>query len=820
MKISYNWLKNYIQGIPDPETIASLLTESGLEVEGLEKIETIKGGLAGVITGKVLTCEKHPDSDHLSITTVDTGHGQPLSVVCGAANVAAGQIVMVATIGTTLYMNGEALTIKKSKIRGVASEGMICAEDELGIGTSHAGIMVLDPSVKPGIPAKEFFNIKDDYVFEIGLTPNRTDATAHFGVAREIVACMKSHHPEIETYLVKPTVDAFISESNELDIEVIVENSVACPRYSGLTISGITVTESPGWLKDYLLAIGQRPINNIVDITNFVLMETGQPLHAFDADYIKGNKVVVRNLKEGTPFVTLDGVERKLSANDLMICNESEGMCIAGVFGGQKSGVTENTTKIFLESACFSPSSIRKTGRYHVLHTDASFRFERGTDPNITVYALKRAALLIKEIAGGKITSGIKDIHTSEFKPAEIIFNYNNAARLIGKSIPVAKIHSILKSLDYNILSSEESAVTVTVPTYRVDVTREVDIIEDLLRIYGYNNVEFSEELHTSLSYANKPDPERIQELISDMLSAGGFSEIMNNSLTTSRYSNDFQELSPEKSVHVVNPLSKELDAMRQSLLFGALETIIRNQNHKVTDLKIYEFGKIYQYNPEFKDSADITKCYSERLQLGISVCGNRERENWEKDSRKAGIFFLRSKIDQVFRKLGLDTEKLKYQPFESEIFAFGLEINYKKERIARAGQISHKLLKYFDIKQEVSYAEIEWNTLIKLHANTKFEYAGIPKFPSVRRDLALLLNKKVSFKEIESLAYQTETRLLKNVGLFDIYEGEKIGLDKKSYAVSFILRDEEKTLTDEQVDKTMDKLIKAFTDKLEAQIR
>lgn len=820
MKISYNWLKNYIPTIPAPDVVAALLTESGLEVEAIEPIEQLKGGLAGVVTGQVLTCEKHPDSDHLSLTTVDVGAANPLPIVCGAPNVAAGQKVLVATVGTTLELNGQSIVIKKAKIRGVPSEGMICAEDELGIGTSHAGIMVLDPETKVGVPAKEFLGLKEDFVFEIGLTPNRTDATSHIGVAREIVACIKSHYPEQSIELIRPTVEPFTIDNTDLDIEVIVENSDACPRYSGLTISGVKVAESPEWLKTYLTAIGQRPINNIVDITNFVLMETGQPLHAFDAAEIAGNKILVRNLPESTPFVTLDGVERKLSYNDLMICNQTEGMCIAGVFGGQKSGVTEKTTDIFLESACFSSTSIRKTGRLHMLHTDASFRFERGSDPNITIYALKRAALLIKEIAGGQISSSIKDVKIQDFKPTEVVYNFRNASRLIGKEIQTEKVVSILKSLEYEILHICSESVTVAVPTYRVDVTREADVIEDVLRIYGYNNVAFSEELHTSLSYASKPDPEQAQSILSDMLSSAGFSEIMNNSLTTSRYVADFPALGSERAVHIVNPLSKELDVMRQSLLFGVLETIIRNQNQKVTDVKVYEFGKVYAYNPVFKESGDVTKTYQETKYLGMAVCGNLNRESWNKDTQKAGFYFLRSKMEQVFKKMGLDVSKLKFQELENDLFAYGLTLLYRKEPVAMIGQVAPKLLKYFDIKQEVAYAEIDWNVLIKIHATTKFKYESLPKFPPVRRDLALLVSKSIKFSEVESLALQTETKLLKKVGLFDIYEGEKIGTDKKSYAVSFILRDDEKTLTDEQVDKTMDRLLKAFREKLGAELR
>ncbi len=820
MKISYNWLKNYIPTIPAPDVVAALLTESGLEVEAIEPIEQLKGGLAGVVTGQVLTCEKHPDSDHLSLTTVDVGAANPLPIVCGAPNVAAGQKVLVATVGTTLEMNGQSIVIKKAKIRGVPSEGMICAEDELGIGTSHAGIMVLAPETKVGVPAKEFLGLKEDFVFEIGLTPNRTDATSHIGVAREIVACIKSHYPEQSIELIRPTVEPFTIDNTSLDIEVIVENLDACPRYSGLTISGVKVAESPEWLKTYLTAIGQRPINNIVDITNFVLMETGQPLHAFDAAEIAGNKILVRNLPDGTPFVTLDGIDRKLSLNDLMICNQTEGMCIAGVFGGQKSGVSEKTTDIFLESACFSSTSIRKTGRLHMLHTDASFRFERGSDPNMTIYALKRAALLIKEIAGGQVSSSIKDVKIQDFKPIEVVYNFKNASRLIGKEIQTEKVVSILKSLEYEILHTCSESVTVAVPTYRVDVTREADVIEDVLRIYGYNNVAFSEELHTSLSYASKPDPEQAQSILSDMLSSAGFSEIMNNSLTTSRYVNDFPALGTEKTVHIVNPLSKELDVMRQSLLFGVLETIIRNQNQKVSDVKIYEFGKVYGYNQQLKESGDVTKTYQETKYLGLAVCGSLNRESWNKDTQKAGFYFLRSKMEQVFKKMGLDVSKLKFQELENDLFAYGLILLYRKEPVAMIGQLAAKLLKYFDIKQEVAYAEIDWNVLLKIHATTKFKYESLPKFPPVRRDLALLVSKSIKFSEIESLALQTETKLLKKVGLFDIFEGEKIGAEKKSYAVSFILRDDEKTLTDEQVDKTMERLLKAFREKLGAELR
>ncbi len=822
MKISYNWLKRYLTCELSPRVMAELLTESGLEVEALEKVETVRGGLKGVVVGEVLTCEKHPDADHLSLTTVNIGNGQILPIVCGAPNVAAGQKVLVATVGTSLYFHGkeEPLIIKKAKIRGAVSEGMICAEDELGIGTSHEGIMVLSPDAPVGMEAAQYLNLKEDWVFEIGLTPNRTDATSHLGVARDLYASIKTRRPDVEVYLQKPSVENFQIDNHDLEIRVELPQPYACFRYAGITISDVRVGESPEWLKELLMAIGIRPINNVVDATNFILMETGQPLHAFDADKIKGQKVIVKTLNEGTPFVTLDGVERKLSSNDLMICNVEEPMCIGGVFGGLNSGVTESTVNIFLESACFNPSFIRKTSRRHQLFTDASFRFERGSDPEIILYALKRVALLIKELAGGKLSSDIVDVYPQPTQPAEVTLRFKQLKRLVGAEIPEKTVANILTHLEYGIIEETSDYLKVKVPTCRVDVTREADVIEDVLRIYGYNNISFTEELHASLSYSTYPEPEQVRWEVAGMLVGAGFNEVINNSLTTSSFYDIWDEGSRRKLVRILNPLSRELDAMRADLLPGLLQTIAHNINRQNEDLKIFEFGKIYHFVPNRSVETEVRQRYTEETWLGIAACGRRENPSWEKDERQANFYFVHSMLRQVLRRMGIQNTELHSAQVENPFYSQTIALNYKKHEIARIGRVSSQMLRLFDIKQEVSVATLNWDFALQIARSRHIEFAELPRFPESRRDLALLIDKHINFDEIERLAWQTEGKILKHVGLFDIYDGDKIPQGKKSYALSFIFQDPSQTLTTAAIDKAMERLVKAFTSKLNAQIR
>jgi phenylalanyl-tRNA synthetase beta chain len=821
MKISYNWLKTYINIDISAEKSSELLTACGLEVESIEKIESIKGGLQGIVIGEVKTCIKHPDADKLSITTVDIGAEDLLHIVCGAPNVAVGQKVPVATIGTVLYSGDEAFTIKKSKIRGELSEGMICAEDELGLGHSHAGIMVLDTAVAVGTPARDYFKIEDDYMLEIGLTPNRSDATSHIGIARDLAAVI-NNLPENnkKVKLNYPSVADFKIDNHDLTIDVIVEDAVACPRYTGITLSGIKVEESPDWLKNKLKTIGLRPINNIVDITNYVLFETGQPLHAFDADKISGKKVIIKKLAKNTPFVTLDGTERKLSGEDLMICNVNEGMCIAGVFGGAKSGVTAETTAIFLESAYFDPTTIRKTSKYHGLKTDASFRYERGCDPNITVYALKRAILLMKEIAGGNISSEIVDVYPIPVERKSVSVTYHNIYRLIGKVIDKNIIKNILLSLEIEITNESNEGLILLIPTNKVDVSREADVIEEILRIYGYNNVEIGDELHSSLAYIAKPDKEKIQNTISDYLSNNGFIEIMNNSLTSADYVAKVETFKAEMNVKILNPLSKELDVMRQTLLFGGLESISYNINRKSNNLKLYEFGNTYTYNTGAYADAAVTKRFKEEKHLAVFVTGKKYAENWNLTASNQDFFNLKAYVMNILHRLRINTSKLKMNQISDTIYDEALEYTLNDKRILIFGSLQTKLLQSFDIKQSVYYADFRWDAIIKMIPAAEVEYTEVPKFPEVRRDLALLINKEVSFAEIEQLALQTEKNLLKNVNLFDVYEGEKLEVGKKSYAVSFIIQDKEKTLNDKQIDGIMNRLIKVYTEKLGAVIR
>ncbi len=822
MKISYNWLKRYLLCDLSPQEMAALLTESGLEVESLEKVESVKGGLKGVVVGEVITCEKHPDSDHLSLTTVNIGNGQVLPIVCGAPNVAAGQKVLVATVGTSLYFHGkdEPLVIKKAKIRGAVSEGMICAEDELGIGTSHDGIMVLSPDAPVGMEAAHYLGLKEDWVFEIGLTPNRTDATSHIGVARDLFASIKIRRPELQAAFQKPPVEEFTTDNRNLEISIELPQPEACIRYSGVTLSGIRVGESPEWLKELLTAAGIRPINNVVDVTNFVLMETGQPLHAFDADKITGKKVIVKTLEEGTPFVTLDGVERKLSSGDLMICNTEAPMCIGGVFGGLHSGVSENTVNVFLESACFNPTYIRKTSRRHQLFTDASFRFERGSDPEITLYALKRAALLIKEIAGGQISSDIVDVYPSPVNKAEVVLRFKQLKRLVGAEIPSETVADILRLLEYEIVEKTQDNIRVKVPTCRVDVTREADVIEDILRIYGYNNISFSEELHTSLSYSTHPDPELMRWEVAGLLTGAGFNEVMNNSLTSSAFYEIWDEESRRRLVKILNPLSRELDIMRADLLPGLLQNIVHNVNRQIENLKIFEFGKVYQFAPDTQIDTEVSQRYPEENRLAIVASGRRENESWEKDNRQADFYYVHAILRQVLRRMGLRLTDLRYSEFSSPFYSQAIGLTYKKQVLAIIGKVSDTLLKLFDIKQDISVATLNWDLTLDIARNQRIEYTELPRFPESRRDLALLLDKQIKFDEIERLAWQTEGKILKQVGLFDIYDGNKIPEGKKSYALSFTFQDLTQTLTAAAIDKAMERLVKAFAAKLNAQVR
>jgi phenylalanyl-tRNA synthetase beta chain len=819
MKISYNWLKQYADIDVEPEELSKVLTNCGLEVEALEEFCSVKGGLKGCVIGEVKTKTKHPDADKLSLTTVDIGREELLHIVCGAPNVEAGQKVVVATVGTTLYTAKGELELKKAKIRGEVSEGMICAEDELGIGESHAGIMVLDAAAKVGTPASEYFNIETDSVFEIGLTPNRADAMGHIGVARDAVAalsCVKN-----KTYhLTKPNLENFKVDNHDLKIDVVIDDAKACPRYAGITVTNVKVKESPAWLQNKLKAVGLRPLNNIVDITNYILFETGQPLHAFDADRITGKKIIVKKLAAGTKFTTLDDVERELLPTDLMICNATEGMCIAGVFGGAKSGVAENTHNIFIESAYFDTVHVRKTSKHHGLKTDASFRFERGVDPNMVIFALKHAALLMKEIAGGSISSDIVDVYPEPINNFNVDIKYANVDKLIGKAIDRNTIKKILTSLEIEIVSETAEGLALSVPPFKVDVLREADVAEEILRIYGYNNIEEPQQFRISPSKAPDPDKEKIQNTIADYLSSCGFNEIMNNSLTNKSYTEDNSFFRAENNVTILNPLSNELAVMRQTLLFGGLESVLYNINRKNFNLKLYEFGKVYTDNKK-TDSTNSLASFHEKEQLALFVSGSITHENWQTGKEKpVDFYFLKAYVNNIFSRAGINVKSFSVKEISNEIFSEGLEYYAKDTLIASFGKIAKAVVKKFDIKQDVFYAMIEWEKLIDLSAKNIVLFKDIPKFPEVRRDLALLLDKKVKFSEIEEIAYKTETRILKQVSLFDVYQGEKLGEEKKSYAVSFTLLDEEKTLTDAEIERIMNKLMKAYTEKLQAVIR
>lgn len=811
MNISWNWLHEYIQPNDDVETVSKVLTDIGLEVEGLEKFQTIKGGLEGVVVGKVLTCVDHPNSDHLHITTVDVGGPEILPIVCGAPNVAAGQTVVVATEGTKLYDDDKEFVIKKSKIRGEVSCGMICAEDEIGVGTSHDGIMVLPDSIPAGTPAAEYFNVKDDYTIGIGLTPNRVDAASHIGVARDLAAYYNVHGT---LALKKPSVDAFAVSASKSPISVVVDRPDLCPRYTGIVVSGVTVKPSPEWLQTRLKSIGLRPINNIVDVTNFILQELGQPLHAFDVAKITGNEIHVGTVAEATKFVTLDGVERQLSADDLMICNTTAPMCIAGVFGGLESGVSDTTTSVFIESAYFNPVSIRKTARRHGLSTDASFRYERGIDPNITIYALKRAALLVQEVAGGEICGPIFDSHPEPFASFPVTLNLDRAYSLMGKNIGDDTVKRILKGLEIEIVSEEGRNLQLLVPPYRVDVQRAEDVIEDILRIYGYNNIEISDNLHAAITHHDGVNPTKLRNMVADMLVGSGWYEIMNNSLTNSAYYSDIEDDCKNHLVKIMNPLGAELDCMRNTMLFSALEVVAHNQNRQQGDLSLFEFGSIYYVKG---DEGSVTDKYGEAPQLSLCITGKRNPLYWKGKQEDTSIFVLKSAVQKILMKLGMQNCKFSVSHFD--MFS-GLECTIMNNVVvARLGAVSPKILKKFDIDKPVYFAEIYLNVIHKNYRQ-KISYKELPLFPMVRRDLALLIDSQVTFEQIQKIAYSTERKLLKNVFAFDVYEGKGIPAGKKSYAVAFMLQDEKKTLTDSQIENVMSRLVSNFQKELGAELR
>lgn len=819
MDISYNWLKDYLQTDLTNEQMSYILTDIGLEVEGIRRYESIKGGLEGICIGKVISCEKHPNADRLHITQVDVGENATLQIVCGAPNVAAGQSVVVARIGATLYpTEGEAFTIKKSKIREAISEGMICAEDELGIGSSHAGIMVLNDAPPCGMPAKEYFKIAVDTIFEIGLTPNRSDAASHLGVARDVLAYLKTHHPTTQR-LRYPEITSFPTNTAPNPIQITIEDTEACPRYSGLCIADVTVKESPEWLKNRLNAINIRPINNIVDITQYILFEFGQPLHAFDANKIKGKKVIIKKLAEGTPFVTLDSIERKLTDKDLMICNDTEPMCIAGVMGGKDSGITAETKHVFLESAYFNPVSIRKTSKHHSLKTDASFRYERGCDPNITTYALQRAALLIQQIAGGSISTPT-DVYPTPIKKKEVTLHYQRLNALIGKEIDRETVDKIILALEMKITAKTDDSICIAVPTNKPDVTREADVIEEFLRIYGYNHVETTNTFTYTPSTLKENPLIALKERISSYLSSNGFFEIMNNSLTKSEYA-DFDFINKQETISLLNPLSKDLQHMRQSLLFGGLESIVNNINHSNENLRLYEFGTIYNRNLHTTSDHSVVERYLHQTHLALFVTGKQHSESWQYKANDLDFYYLKNTIENVLSKANFDLKRFTCQ---SELTAGALchVLNYAfdSQTILRIGEVNKDVLKHFGIKQNVYYADIDCDKLIALDIKKKVLFKELNKFPEVERDLALLLDKHITYKEVEALALKTERKLLKSVNLFDVYEGKNLDEGKKSYAVRFILSHPDKTLTNDEINQVMDKLIKAYQKELGASLR
>lgn len=809
MKISYNWIKQFIKTDWTPDQTSELLTDLGLEVEGLDQYQSIKGGLDGVVVGEVLTCVPHENADKLRVTTVNVGQDEPIQIVCGAPNVAAGQKVPVATIGTTLYTEeGEAWTIKKGKIRGEASHGMICAEDELGLGKSHDGILVLPEDTKIGTPCADLFDVENDQVFEIGLTPNRSDAMSHFGTARDLKAGLQ--HKGINVELITPSVSAFNVNNRTLKIDVNVLNKDLAPRYCGVTISGLKVSESPEWLQNRLKAIGLSPLNNVVDATNYVLHDLGQPLHAFDANKILGNKVEVKTLAAGTKFTTLDGVERELHEDDLMICDAEKPICIAGVFGGLDSGVTESTTNIFLESAYFNPVTVRKTAKRHGLNTDASFRFERGIDPNTTEYALKRAALLIQEIAGGEITSDITDTYPNKIEDFQVRLSFEKATKLIGQEIPRETIKSILTSLDIKVNSVTETGLGLTIPAYRNDVTREADVIEEILRVYGYNNIKVNSKLNASISNASKFEDYKLQNVVGNQLAAQGWFEIMANSLTSASYLELTEQLKAEHNVEMLNPLSQDLGVMRQSLVFSGLEALRHNINRRQSDLKFFEFGKTYH---------DYNGTREEYKHMSLFVTGFKTKESWAHvPQAKTNFFFLKGSIISILERLGIT--RYQESATKSDVFSEGLQLTIGKDTLVNFGVLKSKITKHFDINQEVFYADFNWDTIIEVAKRNKIKFKAIPKYPEVRRDFALLLDDSVTFENLKTIAKKTEKKLLTNINLFDVYQGKNLPDGKKSYALSFTFLDERQTLTDKVVDKIMKKLQSNFERELGAELR
>ena len=821
MNISYNWLKEYVDFDMSPEKVSEALTSIGLETDGVEEVQTIKGGLEGLVIGEVLTCADHPDSDHLHITTVNLGDGNPVQIVCGAPNVAAGQKVVVATIGTKLYDGDQCFTIKKGKIRGAESYGMICAEDEIGVGTSHNGIIVLPDSAIPGTPAKEYYNIKSDYLIGVDITPNRADACSHYGVARDLYAYTMQATGKSALHL--PSADDFKVDNNDLCIDIDVQNTEACMRYAGVTVKGVTVKESPEWLKNKLTIIGLRPINNIVDITNYILHAYGQPMHCFDADKIKGGKVVVRTFPEGTPFVTLDGEERKLSERDLMICNTEEPMCIAGVFGGLDSGTTEETKNVFLESAYFHPTWVRKTARRHGLQTDSSFRFERGTDPNMVIYALKQAAMLIKELAGGTISMEIKDVYPSPVSHFSVDLSYSYVNNLIGAQIAPETVKSIVTSLEMKITDETPDGLTLAVPPYRVDVQRPCDVVEDILRIYGYNNVDINTTLHSSIITKGAEDrSHKLQNLVSEQLVGCGFNEIMNNSLTASAYYEGLETYPDSNLVRLMNPLSADLNVLRQTLLFGGLESMQRNISRKHTDISFFEFGNCYRFDADKRAEGKILSPYSEAHHLALWMTGNSVAASWIDAGRAVTVYDLKAIVEHIFDRLGFKSSARLVSTFSDDIFSAGLRIQAQsnKKEIARLGVIRKKIAKRFDVESDIFYADINWTELMRVVRNAKVGYAEISKYPAVKRDLALLIDKNITFAQIEQIARETEKKLLKEVSLFDVYEGKNLEEGKKSYAVSFILQDDSQTLNDKQIDKVMARLMDNFEKRIGAKQR
>ena len=821
MNISYKWLKEYIDFDLTPQQVSEALTSLGLEVGALEEVETIKGGLKGLVVGEVLTCEMHPNSDHLHVTTVDLGNGEaPSQIVCGAPNVAAGQKVIVATIGTKLYDGDQEFTIKRSKLRGVESCGMICAEDEIGVGTSHDGIIVLPADAVTGTPAADYYGVESDWLIEVDLTPNRVDGASHYGVARDLYAWMKRNgYP---TALHRPSVDAFKSDRPDGAIPVEVENVEACPRYSGLTIRGVQVKESPKWLKDYLSAIGQRPINNIVDITNYILLGTGQPMHCFDLAKVKGDKVVVKTVAPGTKFTTLDGVERTLTDRDLMICNAEEPMCIGGVFGGLDSGVTETTTDVFLESAYFHPTWVRKSAHRFGLNTDASFRFERGIDPNDTVYNLRLAALLVKELAGGEICGDIIDVKSKDFPGFPVELKYDYVTGLIGKNIDKDTIKGIVESLEMKIVSEDDEKINIVVPTYRVDVQRPCDVVEDILRVYGYNNVEFTTEVKGSLS--NKTDVDfrdDMQNLISEQLTAAGYHEIMNNSLTSSNYYEGLESVPVDHCVRLMNPLRGDLTVMRQTLLFGGLESLARNINRKNANLRMYEFGDLYHFNADTDNSEVALAPYTEHQALGIWLTGNNHGDNWADAVRPLSVYDLKAAVENIFRRLGISEKELVVEQTESDLLAPALSYkNRGGKLVGELGVVNAEVAKKFDVEQEVYFAQFNWNVLCRIAAKKDVKYHDLPKTLPVRRDLALLVDTAVSYEQIKRVVEQSERKLLKSVTLFDVYEGKHLEAGKKSYAIAIFLQDDQKTLQDKQIEAVMKKVVTNLQKEVGAQLR